>query len=243
MPEGDTVVQDTPEFKEALEAAVKAKLDEETEGLRTNRDAILKEKRELAKKLDGYSGLDPEEYATLKAADEKRQREDAEAAGEFGKLEAQLKDQHSKELEKHQGRIGTLQGALENELVQRSALEELAKHSDTPGLLLPHVLKHVKMVEDNGKFGVLVIDDEGNPRIAPDAKGTGDLMTITQLVGSMKEQDEFKPGFRGSGGAGSSASGSGNGGSGGPAVLDPGDRTGVMANLEGILAGTTRIQL
>jgi len=141
-----------------------------------------------------------------------------------------------------EGRVGVLAGALENELVKRTALEELAKHSDTPGLLLPHVLNHVKMVEADGKFGVQVIDDKGNPKLAPDAQGTGDLMTIPQLVASMKEQDEFKPGFRGSGGAGSSASGSGNGGAGGVTVVDGGDARAIGENLEGIAKGTVKVE-
>jgi hypothetical protein len=246
MPEGDegrVKVEETPEFKDALAAAVKEAVEKETDGLRSNRDAILEEKRKLKESLGKFDEVDPDRYAELVAAETKRQREDAEAKGEFGKLEAQLKEQHATELTKLSDRAGVLTRALEDELVKRAAIEELAKHSDTPGLLLPHVLKHVKMVEDNAKFSVVVVDDAGTPRIAPDAQGTGDLMTISQLVGSMKEQDEFKPGFRGSGGAGSSASGSGNSGAGGIQEFDPGDTKGIADNLEAIAEGKARIRM
>ena len=51
------------------------------------------------------------------------------------------------------------------------------------------------MVEDDGKFTTIVVDALGTKRLSKGASGVEDLMSIDQLVESMKEQDEFAPAF------------------------------------------------
>ena len=75
-----------------------------------------------------------------------------------------------------------------------------------PTLLLPHVRRYLKRVEEGDDFKVIVVDDKGNPRVAG---ANGDLMTVEQLVAEMKTKDEYAGGFKGTGASGSGAGGSG----------------------------------
>lgn len=189
-------IAETQAFKDAVAAAVAAKVEEETRGLKANRDALLGEKKEAQKKLEAYAGIDPEKYQSLVEAEAKRAEEKAKAEGNWKKLEEQLLSQHAAEIEKRDNRNKSLMTALEEQLVTRAALESLSKHTKSAGLLLPHVLKQLKMVEEeDGKFSTVVVDVQGNKRLAADAKDTSDLMTIDQLVKSMKEQDDYAPAF------------------------------------------------
>ena len=195
MPDEVTVVTETQAFQDAVASAVAAAVEKETLGLRTNRDAILGEKKEIQKKLEAYTDIDPAKHKALLEADAKRQEEKAKAEGNWEKLQQQLIDQHTEEVAKRDERNKTLLTALEEQLVTRAALESLTKQKAAAGLLLPHVLKQLRMVEEDGEFSTVVVDVAGAKRLAKDAKDTSDMMTIDQLVESMKEQDEFAPAF------------------------------------------------
>ena len=199
MPEDVTDVTESAEFKSAVAAAVTeavaAAVENETRGLKANRDEILGEKKDLQKRMAAFADIDPDKHKALLEADAKRQEEKAKAEGNWQELQDQLLKQHTDELGKRDARSKTLLEALKEQLVTRAALESLSKQKAAAGLLLPHVLKQLQMVEDDGKFSTVVVDVAGAKRLAKDAKDTTDLMTIDELVESMKEQNEFAPAF------------------------------------------------
>ena len=198
----------TPEFQKALEDAVAAKVAEETEGLRVNRDEVLKEKKSLADKLRKYKDIDPEKYAELKALQEEAERKAAEESGNFEALEKQLKEQHAKELDTEKSKGEKLTRSLENYLVRAAATKAIADAEGAVDLLLPHVIDRLRVVENDDGHFARVVDAAGQP-VVQDAQGTP--MTIDTLVtGEMKEK--FPSAFKGTGATGGGAPITGSGG-------------------------------
>lgn len=66
----------------------------------------------------------------------------------------------------------------------------------------------MKLIERDGKHVAAVVDDSGDPRLAPDAKTAADYMNAEQLVGTWKDEGKFAGAFAGTGasGAGSATS-------------------------------------
>ncbi len=103
---------------------------------------------------------------------------------------------------------------LQLALVTNSAQSALIK-ADAEGdgkLLLPHVVKQVRMVEkDDNTFEVEVIDDENMARLTPKGGSTA-KMTIPELVEEMKTNNEFAHGFKGTRASGGGTAPSAGGG-------------------------------
>ena len=238
-----------PEAKKALDDQVAAAIAKATDGrgldgLIQNRDTILSEKREIEASLAKYKGIDLDEVAQLRKDAADRKTRNATKEGDWKKVEAQLLDQHTKAITEKDNRIGVLTGALEDALVSRAALEALAGETKRPQLLLPHMLKSVKMLEADGTFRAVVVDPKGEPRLAPDAKTGTDFMGLSHLVTEMKTQDIYKPGFDGVGASGSGSGDSKGGGErkeGVPATIAKGDNKAFLKYKTEIAAGTVRV--
>lgn len=211
----------------------------ERDSLRANRDEILKEKKRADAALKNYEGFDPAEFKALKDAAAEAERKKAASEGDFKALEKQLVDRHAVELGTRDKRITTLQSALEQRLVDAEAARELAEAKGSVKVLLPHVKARTKVVETDGVFSVVVVDEAGNPRIA-DGKGTP--MTLKGLVAEMRDDAEFARAFEGSGSSGGGASKSSAGGGGtkslSAALMTPQD---FMSNLDGIGKGEVTV--
>ena len=225
----------TPEFQKALEEQVKAKVEEETEGLRVNRDEVLKEKKSLTDKLRRYKDIDPEKYTVLMAAQEEAERKAAEESGNFEALETQLKEQHAKELDTEKQKGEKLARSLDDYLVRAAAIQAIADADGEVDLLLPHVRSRLRVVEnENGHFA-RVVDGSGNPMVED---GQGKAMTIDTLVaGEMKEK--FPSAFKGVGSSGGGTPITGSGGA-VTGTVDANDPDAMGRNLAGILDGSVK---
>lgn len=180
-------------------------------GLTKNRDEILKEKKALEEQLKLMKDVDAEEYVRLKKEAEEAARKRDEEAGNWRNLEKQLLEKHNTELGKRDQRIEKLGKALNKELVESKAAQAIAKAKGVPTLLLPHVSRSIKVVENEqtGDFTPTVIDPvTGQTRIG-DTKGTP--MTIEQLVEEMRTQDVYSRAFEATGAGGSGSQGGGGG--------------------------------
>lgn len=183
------------------------KLD--AEGLLTDGDvsglkSALQKERDRAKQLEKLAksaeGVDIEEYQRLREEAEQRSQKEAEKKGEWDKLREQLVKNHQKEIESRETKLSTMQKSLESYLIDANATAEIAGLNGIPGLLLPHVKSQLKVVEQDGKYVVRVVDSDGDVRI--DAK-SGEPMSIKQLVAEMRDSETFAPAFKGSGASGS----------------------------------------
>jgi hypothetical protein len=57
----------------------------------------------------------------------------------------------------------------------------------------------VRVVEENGKYKPIVVDQKGDPRV----NGKGEYLTISDLVGEMRQSEIFGRAFEGNGPGGS----------------------------------------
>lgn len=176
-------------------ANLKSALDTERTGGRAT-------KTELEKLRKQIEGLDLEKARQLLADADKAAAETAKAKGDWEAREKQLLDKHAAEISKLQDREKALQRAIERHLVEAQATAAIAAAKGVPELLLPHVIRAISVVEENGEFSTKVVDTNGNPRIG-DAKGTP--MTISQLVEEFRSNEIFGRAFEASGAGGSGA--------------------------------------
>jgi hypothetical protein len=156
--------------------------------------------REALAKLEELGNIDP-----LKEAD-KIVSERLEAA------KKQLLEKHGEELKTRDGRIGQLTKTVESLLIDQAATAALAEAKGSVELLLPHVQRHTRVREADGKYFVDVVDKDGNARIG---NAKGDPMTIADLVQEMRKSETFGRAFDGSGQSGGGKP-PGNGGGGSP---------------------------
>jgi hypothetical protein len=178
----------------------------------------LKSERERAHDLekrvkDLPEDFDAERYAELLKLqeDHKRGQLTKQQQAEFASLKKQLQDAHTKELGKRDERAKQLTAALEEQLITARATTAIATAKGSIPLLLPHVRRQGKVLEENGKFRSVVVDEDGHTVL----NGKGAEQTFEELVAKMKEQPDFAGAFEGSGASGSGALGSRGGGSAG----------------------------
>jgi len=222
------------------QAQVDALIAEQTAGLKANRDELMKEAKKAKEALKGYEGVDPEEHRRLKTAAEEAERKKAAAEGDFKALEAQLVKKLADAEAKSGAEQARLRGSLDKYLIDAEAVRELAAHSDSPALLLPHIRGQMRVVEQDGAFVARIVDSAGNVRIG---KGQGSApMTLGELIEDMKQDKTYAPAFRGTGSSGGGASRSTAGGGGSPSVIAADDSKAFLANLEGVATGKVEVR-
>jgi hypothetical protein len=104
------------------------------------------------------------------------------------KIKADLAKAHSTELTAREKRIEALTGQLYGHLVESEAKGAIASEKGDLDLLLPFVKQRVKVVEEDGKVQVFVVDDAGDRRYSG---VTGTPMSIRELVREMKAAPKF----------------------------------------------------
>lgn len=174
---------------------------ENVDGLKT---ALAKERKaaadaaKMAKKYEGL-GLTAEEIAELVEEKKKTDEDKAKKAGEWDKLRAQMNAEHEKKLSEKDSEITKRTSALEKYLIESAATSAIAAAKGVPALLLPHVMKHMKVVEEDGDFKAVVTNAKGEPRV----DGKGEPLTIDALIAEMKaDVDVFGRAFESSGQSG-----------------------------------------
>lgn len=186
-------------------------------------------------------GLTADQIAEMKKAADDAEAKKATAAGDFQKIQAQRDEAHKKELDTLTAKLGKRESFIEKVVKENVARQALAPVAHSVDLLLPHVLKSVKVIEDpeTGEFSAVVVDAKGNPRMDP--KDYNNPMGIGTLVEEMSKSDAFAPAFKGTG-----SSGSGTPPAGGPVkgvkVIGEKDDDAFFANLGDIGAGKVMVQ-
>lgn len=104
------------------------------------------------------------------------------------KIKADLAAAHSNDLKSKDTRITALTSQLYSHLVKSAATSAIAEAKGVPDLLLPFVENQVKVIEEDGKFQVYVVDSQGDRRYSG---VTGQPMTIKELVSEMKGNEKY----------------------------------------------------
>lgn len=180
--------------------------EENVKGLKS---ALQKEReaaKEAAQRLKQYEGFDPDEYHALKEAASKREDEEAAKRGEFDKLLQKKEEAYRKQLEQEQQTRTALESQVLGLIRDQEARTALARAGANVDLLLPHVLKMVDVVEEDGQRKAVVLGEKGAPRLNDE----GAHMTISELVAEMAESEVYRAAFpgtvaNGGGAAGNSA--------------------------------------
>lgn len=170
-------------------------------GLKTALQKERKAREDLEKQVKKWQrlGKSDAEIEAMIADAAKAEEEKATKAGEWDKLKAQMNAKHADDLRSADEKVSAMKRALERHLVDAQATAAIAAAKGVPDLLLPHVQKHVKVVEENGEFKVVVTDVKGDPRV----DGKGEPLSISDLVVEMRGSDIFGRAFEGTGSSGS----------------------------------------
>lgn len=174
--------------------ALKSALQKEREAARTYEKQV---------KAWGALGKTPEEIQQLLEAHQKAEENKALKGGEWEKLKEQMQSQQAKERDVWTAEKQAMQSAIERNLIDAQAAQAIANAKGKTLLLMPHVKASVRVVKDGDEYAVRVVDKTGNPRV----NGKGDYLTIADLVGEMRQSDDFGAAFEATGITGGGAAG------------------------------------
>ena len=151
---------------------------------------------------------------------------------QFDKFKAEVQAANAKVIAEKDAEVTRMKATVEGHLIDSEANRALFELKGSSALLLPVIKASAKVVEDNGKYVVRVLDTEGDPRYTTN----GAFMTINDLVAEMKVHPEYGKAFESSGTSGSGM----RPGSGTPPVkaLNPG----TMSSAQKIEAGLLKQQ-
>lgn len=187
---------------------------EDVSGLKS----ALSKERGRAEKAEGsiskFKDLDPDsvraslaKLAELEGIDPTKEA-DKIAQTKVDAAIKQLTGRHETALGERDSRIGFLQGAVSNMMVDAAATAALAEAKGSVDLLLPHVKSAARVNEVDGRFVVEVQDRDGN--VLLDNKGSP--ITIKDYVAELRKSDTFARAFDGEGQSGSGSPPGGGGG-------------------------------
>lgn len=214
-------IEDVPENLRELYVETptgKYRLDAEDDDSAELKRAIEKERKNsetlklaLEKFRKEHGDIDPEEFRALKADAEKREQERAAKAGEWDKVKAQIEEKYGKEIAQRDQALQETEAAYRRTLLEGAALSAIAAEKGIPAMLMPKVLKHLRDKKSDGKFDVVVVDEQGNERISP-RSGSDGPMTVAELVTELKADAVWARAFDGSSSSGGGATQNGSNG-------------------------------
>ena len=162
------------------------------------------ERRKFARLAEERGSVDPEEYKALKAAQEAREREEAERKGHFDKIIAQKDSQYQQELSKRDADLKAALSAVEKYVLDAEIAQAVSAQKGKLKILAPHVKAQLKAINEGGQYRVAVIDADGDERFNPK---TNAPMTVAELVAEMRLDSDYEAAFEASGATGGGASG------------------------------------
>lgn len=184
---------DDPVVKGSIEAVVK--LDR---ALKAER-AVTKDLKTKVVDLSPLSdyGADPEAIAkTIQAKIEELQGKKVDVE----KIKTDISKGFQSEITKRDGRLKSLQDQLENVLVTNAIRQSLGDKAVNPDLVIPFAKERVRVVDENGKLVVRVVDATGDVRHT--ASG---LMGIDELITEMRGNPQYAVLFKSQAPSGSGA--------------------------------------
>lgn len=195
--EGDDAGDLAGKFRLTVEGAHGYGLDN-VETLKSALSAEREAKRSADAKLKDFDGLDAKaardaiaKIAKIGNLDPKVEA-DRIAGEKVEAIKAQLLEAHTADIKKLTDREGTLTGELKRILIDNAALTALTAAKGNPALLTRVVTDRLRLTEKDGKFGVEVVDGNGNPRIK-DAKGAP--MSVEDLVAELRADKTYAVAF------------------------------------------------
>lgn len=178
---------------------------------KANKEA--KERRLALKALED-EGLSVEDALALKKRLEDDEHATATRKGDVDKIREQLQNKFEKEIKDRDAVIAKQKTTIYDFLVSSKASEGLNALGAVKGaakVIMPHIQKHTQVLEEDGKYVVRVIDEDGDTKFNDD----GHEMDITGYLNELKKDDVFQHMFvqtNNSGGGSKTGGGSAKGG-------------------------------
>jgi len=174
--------------------------------------ALSKERensRKAAEQLKVFEDLDPAKArdAMKKVEEMANWTPEQKVKEQIEAVKASIIEAHGKEKAGLEERLVKLTKSLEEAMIVSVSSQELAEQKSSVRLLMPHVKQQTRLREADGKFVVEVLGPDGNPRLIG---SDGHPMSIGELIGEMKTQNDFASAFEGTGSTGSGANQSTN---------------------------------
>lgn len=104
------------------------------------------------------------------------------------KIKEEIAAQFAKDLKAKDSRNEALTGQLYTLLVENSATDAIVSANGESKLLMPFIKDKVRVVEEDGKFNVYVVDGKNDRRYSGT---TGQALSVAELVNEMKGDDAF----------------------------------------------------
>lgn len=108
------------------------------------------------------------------------------------KMKADIAKGFMTQIAERDATIVSMNTSLNTHLISAEATRAIADLKGVPDLLLPHIEKQVKVINDKGTFKSVVVDKDGDTRLSG---ATGLPMTIAELVKEMKATTVFGRAF------------------------------------------------
>ncbi len=206
--------------------------------------ALNKERRKVGereRKLDAWRALgeSPEAVGAKIQELEETIAKGGDAAASFEKLKQDMEAGKAKDLAAKDQEVAKMRQAVERYLVDAEATKAITAASGSAKLLLPHVQRSTKVVEENGAYVVRVVDHEGHPR----GDGQGGYLTIPGLVKEMQQSDDFAMAFKApaTSGGGTPTNGAGDRGGSAVTTVFADDQAAINANHQKIAKGEIQV--
>lgn len=180
---------------EAIAQKLIEKSTEDETGLINKRDELLGKVTGYKEKLNGFEGIDPNEYRDLKARMEQINEAEDIKNGEFDKVRTKMLEEFGKKEQGYEERITKLMGQLEGMMVDSEVAKAIADAGGNSKLLMPILKQRIKVVDKDGNLAVKVTEENGDPSV----NDKGEPISISALVESLKTDDAFAGAFNASG--------------------------------------------
>lgn len=212
-PDGDKFMLDVDPRDSGLGLADVSKLQK---ALVSEREAAKKAKAMLA----NFKDLDPEK--AREALEFKTKFDDGQLDDESrARLEAKEKQLIEKYTAQQQKLETALQGAeerakkreaqllteLQRSTVEAAVREAIGKHNGVGKLLEPVIKNRVRLSEEDDKFHIQVVGDDGSPMLSRRSNSTMNSMSVEEFVETLKTDPDYQVAFRGSGSSGGGSQG------------------------------------
>lgn len=166
-------------------------------------NALDKERKGHSSKAAALKAWEPlgtpeEVQAKLKELSEAVASKSTDAT-QFEKFKAEVQAANAKVVQEKDAEVAKMKATVETYLIDSEASRALLEAKGSAALLMPAIKASAKVVEDNGKYVVRVLDAEGDPRYTTN----GAFMTLSDLVAEMKGHAEYGKAFEPSGTSGS----------------------------------------
>lgn len=169
-------------------------------GFNTVLDQHRKKLANARKQVEAYQSLgDPDAVMEKIQHLEEMATKGGKDAQAFEKWKQDITAKHNEELSNREKQLSEMMRSLEEHLVDAEATVAITSMDGNPVLLLDQVKKRTKVVNENGKYQVRIVDGEGDPR----SNGAGGYMTIKDFVSELKSKPEYSGAFKASGNTGS----------------------------------------